>query len=264
MARAFNQPVDPALLESIEQEERLNKILFKEEKKIVGHEEGTTFLNRKPIFEEQVITEVAPLDLLPQQPAKPAETNLQPPDDYKVNQVAAYLNTVANTKKPPLAAALQDNEFQALRKTVLDLLQKVNTLSWGGGGTGIVRIWNADDFDRNSAGNGKYMKFQDGWFILDEINPYEVVHNTTLVTNNTYVVGDTDYYIGVNVNAKSTIILPITPDSGRMIIIKDESGNAQLYPIKIDGNIDNDPGGAEIRINNGAVQLIYRNGWRIV
>ncbi len=31
MARAFNQPVDPALLESIEQEERFAKLLFKEE-----------------------------------------------------------------------------------------------------------------------------------------------------------------------------------------------------------------------------------------
>ena len=56
MARAFNQPVDPAILESIEQEERLSKILFKEEKKIVGHEEGTTFLNRKPIFEEKLLS----------------------------------------------------------------------------------------------------------------------------------------------------------------------------------------------------------------
>jgi hypothetical protein len=252
MMRAFGQE-DKDLAEQIKREEEFAKLLFKEE----TVEEKV----------EEILVEVvqpAPIEELPPQPAKPAETNLQPPEEYKVNQVTNYLDTVSNTKKPPLVAALQDNEFQALRKTVLDLLQKVNTLSWGGGGTGAVRIFDQDDFDRNSVGNGKYMKWQDGWFVMDEINPFEVVHNTTLVTSNTYVVTDSDYYIGVNVNERSTIILPSDPDSGRMVIIKDESGNAQLYPIKIDGNIDNDPGGAEIRINNGGVQLIYRNGWRIV
>jgi hypothetical protein len=49
------------------------------------------------------------------------------------------------------------------------------------------------------------------------------------------------------------------------VVIKDESGHAQLTPIAIVGNIDNDPNGAEIRINNGAVQLVYHNnGWRII
>jgi hypothetical protein len=249
MARMFGQPVDPALIESIEREEKLAAALFNESKKEPE--------KPIPILKEDLITEAEP-------EPKPAETNLQPPEEYKVQQVTNYLDTVSNTKKPPLAAALMDKEFEALRKTVMDLLQKVNTLSWGGGGTGAVRIFDQDDFDRSTVGNGKYMKWQNGWFVMDEINPFEVVHNTTLVTSNTYVVGDTDYYIGVNVNERSTIILPLIPDSGRMVIIKDESGNAQLYPIKIDGNVDNDPGGAEIRINNGGVQLIYRNGWRIV
>ena len=250
MARMLGQPIDPILVESIEREEQLKKLLFKEEVIV----EKTV-----PILKEDLLTEV-----VPEPTPKPAETNIQPPEEYKVQQVANYLDTVSKAKKPPLVTALQDNEFEALRKTVHDLLQKVNTLSWGGGGTGAVRINDQDDFDRTSYGEGRYLKWSDGMFRLDEINPYEVVHNTTLVTSNTYVVGDTDYYIGVNVNERSTIILPSVPDAGRMVIIKDESGNAQLYPIKIDGNVDNDPGGAEIRINNGGVQLIYRNGWRIV
>jgi hypothetical protein len=255
MMRAFGQE-DKDLAEQIRREEEFAKLLFKEEEKQVEEQ-----VIEDPVVE---VVEAAAIEELPPQPAKPAETNLQPPEEYKVNQVINYLDTVSNTKKPPLAAALQDNEFQALRKTVLDLLQKVNTLSWGGGGTGAVRIFDQDDFDRNSVGNGKYMKWQDGWFVMDEINPFEVVHNTTLVTSNTYVVTDSDYYIGVNVPEYTTIILPLAPDSGRMLIIKDESGFAQLNPIKLDGNVDNDPNGAEIRINNGGVQLIYRNGWRIV
>lgn len=83
-----------------------------------------------------------------------------------------------------------------------------------------------------------------------------------------YTVGRKDYYVGVNANVKSYITLP-TPGqnlkNGRVVVIKDESGHAQLTPIKIIGTIDNDPNGAEIRINNGALQLLYRDGsWRII
>jgi hypothetical protein len=197
-----------------------------------------------------------------------------------------------------------------MRRTIAEMMQKISTLSWGGGGTGIVRLFDADDFDRNTVGEGKFMKFSNGWFVLETVNPgaqgpqgsqgavgaqgsqglqgaqgfqgvqgaqgsqgfqgvqgasgSQGVYSTTIVTSNTYVVANSDYYIGVNNASYTTITLPSTPVSGRMVIIKDESGNAQLYPIKLDGNVDNDPGGAEIRINNGGVQLIYRNGWRIV
>lgn len=82
-----------------------------------------------------------------------------------------------------------------------------------------------------------------------------------------YEINRKDYYVGVNCDIKSYITLP-TPDrnlkNGRVVIVKDESGHAQLTPIKIIGTIDNDPNGAEIRINNGAIQFIYRDGWRIV
>ena len=268
MARMFGQPVDQALIESVEREEKLAAALFKEEKKptIIGYEEGTTFLNRKPIFEEpQVLTEIAPLDELPPQPAKSAETNLQPPEEYKVNQVSAYLDTVNNTKKPPLAAALQDNEFQALRKTVLDLLQKVNTLSWGGGGTGIVRIYDADDLDRSTVQNGRYMKYQNGYFVMDEINPFDIVHNTTLVTTPTYTVQDNDYYIGVNRAGPVTIIIPSEPDSGREMVIKDESGNCETHNITVSGPVDNDANGFILAVNNGAVHMLFRGDyWRII
>lgn len=248
MARMFGQPVDQALVESVEREEKLTAALFgkKEEPKI-------------PILKEDLITEAEPI------PAKPAETNLQPPEEYKVQQVANYLDTVSNTKKPPLATALQDNEFQALRKTVLDLLQKVNTLSWGGGGTGIVRIYDADDLDRTTVQNGRYMKYMNGMFVMDEINPFDVIHNTTLVTTNTYVVQDNDYYIGVNHAGPVTIVIPSVPDSGREIVIKDESGNCETHNITISGPVDNDANGAILAVNNGALHMLFRGDyWRII
>ena len=245
MMKAFGQPVDQELVESIRREEEFSKLLFKEEKKEV-------------IVEEQVMLKEADPEPLPVQPEKPAETNIQPPEDYKVQQVAAYLDTVAKTQTPPLATALQDNEFQALRKTVMDLLNKVNTLSWGGGGTGIVRIYDADDLDRTTVQNGRYMKYQDGWFVMDEINPFDVIHNTTLVTTPTYVVQDNDYYIGVNRAGPVTIIIPSVPDSGREIVIKDESGNCEIHNITISGPIDNDANGAILAVNNGALHMLFR------
>lgn len=181
MARAFGQPVDQELLESIEREEKLAAALFgkKDEPKI-------------PILKEDLITEAEPI------PApKPAETNLQPPEEYKVQQVTNYLDTVSNTKKPPLVTALQDNEFQALRKTVQDLLQKVNTLSWGGGGTGAVRIHDQDDFDRTSYGERKVMRWLNGMFRLDTVTGLEdftygsfsdTTHQTANVANTAYEV----------------------------------------------------------------------------
>jgi hypothetical protein len=253
MMKTFGQPIDEELVASIRREEELNEKFFgvKKEEKIISYEKGTTFLNRKPILENtQVLTEADPA---------PAPAFTPPTVVDVVQQTVNVLNTAnANTN------IYRDKELEGMRRTLAEMVQKINTLSWGGGGTGIVRIFDADDFDRNTVGEGKYMKWQNGWFVLDEINPFEVVYNTTIVTSNTYVVQDQDYYIGVNVPEYTTIILPIAPSSGRMLIVKDESGFAQLNPIKLDGNIDNDPDGAEIRINNGGVQLIYRNGWRIV
>ena len=85
-----------------------------------------------------------------------------------------------------------------------------------------------------------------------------------LITNN-YTITRKDYYVGVNAVSAVTITLP---DSiafpGRKVIIKDESGNCASNPITVLGNVDNDPGGVILQNNNGGIQLIYREGWRII
>jgi hypothetical protein len=85
----------------------------------------------------------------------------------------------------------------------------------------------------------------------------------TLVTTATYLATTSDYYIGVNRTGTVAITLP-TPSNGYELIIKDESGACATYPISIVGTIDNDVGGAILSINNGALYLIYRSGWRII
>lgn len=80
-----------------------------------------------------------------------------------------------------------------------------------------------------------------------------------------YNVARKDHYLGVNYAGPVTINMPsgyIEP--GRMVIIKDESGNCSANPISVVGNIDNDPNGFILQIDNGGIQMIYREGWRIV
>jgi hypothetical protein len=226
MARNMGQP-DLKLEESIRLEEELNSRLFK-----------------KPQI--QILKEEIP-------PAPPA---FEPPK--KADIVQQTVNAISSPKfaKNELPD-FQKAELDGIRKQIAELVQRMGTLSWGGGGTGVVRINDTDDFDRTSYGEGRTMRWVDGAFRLTE-------HTTTYVTSNNYIVLEGDCYVGVNNASYTTITLPTTVINGKMVIIKDESGFAQLNPIKIVGNIDNDPEGAEIRINNGAVQLLYRNGWRIV
>lgn len=89
-------------------------------------------------------------------------------------------------------------------------------------------------------------------------------HRTTVVVSDSYNVGRHDYYIGVDYPGNVAVYLPTTVNNGRVLVIKDESGSAAHYPITVVGRVDNDPDGFILRVNNGAVQLIYRNGWRII
>lgn len=89
-------------------------------------------------------------------------------------------------------------------------------------------------------------------------------HKTTVVSSSSYNVGRHDYYIGVDYPDNVAIYLPTTVKNGRVLVIKDESGSAGFYPITVVGLVDNDPDGFIIKVNNGAVQLIYSNGWRII
>jgi len=90
-----------------------------------------------------------------------------------------------------------------------------------------------------------------------------LLRNTAIVTTATYTATSSDWYIGVNRAGTVTITLPAgTP--GQELVIKDESGACSAHPITIIGTIDNDSGGAILSINNGALHLIYRSGWRII
>ena len=201
------------------------------------------------IDESVVLTEISP----------PAAATV-PDQEQLVLQVSNVLKTAnSNTN------IYRDREIEGMRRTIAEMMQKISTLSWGGGGTGIVRLFDADDFDRATVGEGKFMKFSNGWFVLDDINPGEIVNNTTVVTTNTYTVVSTDYYIGVNYAGPVTITIPASISSGREVVIKDESGNCETNNITVNAKVDNDANGFILAINNGAVHMLYRDdSWRII
>ena len=88
-------------------------------------------------------------------------------------------------------------------------------------------------------------------------------YNTRLVTTDSYTVVQDDYYVGVNYAGVCTITLPVSTN-GDKVVIKDESGHCSQNHIVLSGNVDNDPGGAILAMDNGAIHMIYRDGWRII
>ena len=157
-------------------------------------------------------------------------------------------------------------EFDLINKKIKFLEQWIGKINNAGPGGGEVNLRWLDDVKRDTIADGRWLKYSeaDKKFVFDDINPFQVVNNTTEVTTSTYTVDENDYYIGVNYAGPVTITLPSSTNSGRMLIIKDEDGDSETNPITVLGTVDNDTGGFIIQVNNGAIQLIYRNGWRIV
>ena len=97
-----------------------------------------------------------------------------------------------------------------------------------------------------------------------------VIQSTTSVTGATYSVTISDFYIGVSYAGIASVILPSNPETGRMIVVKDESGYAgdPYKYIVITGATASDTIdrklSATININNASLQFIYNNGWRII
>jgi hypothetical protein len=200
----------------------------------------------QPIVEE-VLVEIAPV--IEQPPTVP--------------EIDKYLTGKSFQQPDPDKV---DPNIKAIQDKLKFMEQAIGRIAAHGPGSGEVNLRWLDDVKRDTISDGRWLKYSeaDKKFVFDEINPYEVVYNTTLVTTPTYTVDSDDYYIGVNYAGPVTITLPASANSGRMLIIKDEDGDAETNPITVLGTVDNDVGGFIIQINNGAIQMIYRNGWRIV
>ena len=169
-------------------------------------------------------------------------------------------STVVNPE-PVLAQPQRD-----LEREVKYLKEWVSRIAATGPGGGEVNLRYLDDIDRSSISTGKFLTYQPNTrlFTFEAVPAGQTVNATTAVTTGSYTISTQDYYIGVNTSTSVTISMPVSTTSGRTIIIKDESGRCSKNEITIAGTIDNDTSGAILAIDNGALHLIYRQGWRII
>lgn len=200
----------------------------------------------QPIVEE-VLVEIAPV--IEQPPTVP--------------EIDKYLTGKSFQQPDPDKV---DPNIKAIQDKMKFLEQAIGRIAAAGPGSGEVNLRWLDDVKRDTIADGRWLKYSeaDKKFVFDEINPYEVVYNTTLVTTATYTVDNDDWYIGVNRAGPVSITLPTSPSSGRVLVIKDESGNASINPITVLGTVDNDAGGFILQMDNGGIQMVYRSGWRVI
>jgi hypothetical protein len=202
----------------------------------------------------------------------PIEKQTEPKQDFISSVVNSITKEETNKIKEHTDLFNQPN-VKLVDPTVKSLQDKlkfledwVSKISMAGPGGGEVNFRYLDDVNSGSIGENKYLTYnQDNRkFYFDYITNNTIVNNTTFVTSNTYSLVSTDYYVGVNSPEATTIFLQTTAQEGKIIVIKDESGNCSINPISVVGNVDNDIGGFILKIDNGAIQMVYRNGWRII
>jgi hypothetical protein len=93
---------------------------------------------------------------------------------------------------------------------------------------------------------------------------------TVSITGATYAATPLDYYIGVSYAGQSVVTLPTNPETGREIVVKDESGHAGdnvnrwITIYGADTNKIDNQDSAILNISNGGLHFIYNNGWRII
>ena len=208
------------------------------------------------IVEDMLIEEIPAQSVIKTQVERQAEVQAD---------VTKYLKDGGKSFQQP-NPDLVSKDIDAIRQKMKFLEQAIGKIAATGPGGGEVNLRWLDDVKRDTISDGRWLKYSeaDKKFVFDEINPYEVVYNTTEVTTPTYTVDDNDWYIGVNYAGPVTITMPTSPSSGRVLVIKDESGNASINPITVLGTVDNDTGGFILQMDNGGIQMVYRSGWRVI
>ena len=218
----------------------------------------------KQLGELETIKEETLIEAVPEIPAQPVIKSPEQRKQETEDSVSKYLTGKSFQQPQP---DLVDKNVEDIRLKIKFLEQAIGRIAATGPGGGEVRLEFLDDVDRPSAKlDGRYLKYDatlKKW-VGDTIETGDVVYNTTLVETPTYTVVDGDWYIGVNYAGTVTITLPTTATNGRVLVIKDESGNCSSNPINATGTVDNDAGGFSLQLDNGGIQMVYRAGWRII
>ena len=249
-SKAMNEPIDAAIVEEVERYEQIQRDII----------ESIRSNSIKDLQEASVvIIEEAPKELdYPKPPTLDEVLNFIQEEKHELVQSQA---SEESPKTETTELTLAERAAEHITKEV-KLEEKADSYQQP---DAAVSIRNIEDVKRK-------IKYLEDWIAKisltgpgggagDVIN---LDHPVKVVTGD-YTLTRKDYYVGVNANTQVHITIPTSiAFPGRRIIIKDESGRCSKFPIIVSGNVDNDPGGFILRINNGAIQMIYREGWRIV
>lgn len=264
-AKSLGQAPDPKAVEQIREHYEFQKKIIESVKANSSNDLSEAFgqkIEKEPIH-ELVQTQAIEENL--------AEETL--PDTATTKQSLAERAAKLITEAPKKDSYQQpdvplvDGSMKAVRDKLKFLEQWLGKVSMTGSGGGEVKLRFLDDVDRQTISDGLFLKYSaaSGKFIFASQEHDEPQVNTAYVTTSSYTLSNVDSYVGIDYAGPANVFLPsVNVSNGRLLYIKDESGNASINQITINGNIDNDSSGAILATNNGSLQLIYRNGWRIV
>ena len=236
-SKAMNEPIDPALIEEVERYELLQKEIMESVRKNSINDLVNAVVPTEPELEKEYPKPPTLEEVLDYIKEPEPVIDSKPEPETLISKTADLITKEVKIEEQSYQQPNSDlpgrslNDIRKKLKFLEDWISKISLTGPGGGAGDVINL-----------------------------------DMPTIVVTGDYTITRRDYYVGVNCDTKVNITLPdpSTIVNGREVIIKDESGHAQLTPIKVIGTVDNDPNGFEIRINNGSVTLIYRNGWRIV
>ena len=255
-ARAMNEPIDPSLAEEVDKYEALQEEISQSVKSnlftdLVQASKIVQFPVKEPVIETtrmqyplppslddlEALLEATKEELVEVVKEEPAPVQEEKPEtliDKSVKHITKELKLEAKSdsyQQPDADLATKNiNDVRKKIKYLEDWIAKISLTGPGGGAGDTISL------------------------------DYPV----KLVTQD-YTFTHKDYYVGVNATASITITIPdYIGFAGRKIVIKDESGNCASNPIVVNGTVDNDVGGFILQMNNGGIQMIYRDGWRII
>jgi len=262
LAQRFGQPPAPGLVEEIQRLEEEQRCARLREDEI----RSRLAADLQQIWGEHHELVQPPPESPPEPTEQPSEPEPQPVQTTVTESIADKVARVITEQgvvapDPVLAQPQKD-----LEREIKYLREWVSRIAATGPGGGEVNLRYLDDIDRSSIATGKFLTYEPSTrlFTFEAVPAGQTVNATTAVTTGSYTISTQDYYVGVNTSTSVTISMPVSTTSGRTIIIKDESGRCSINNITIAGTIDNDTSGAILAIDNGALHLIYRQGWRII
>lgn len=234
-AKAMNEPIDPILVEEVERYERTLSDVIESIKQNSLNDLATAAKQPGVIAEEftQNLSIGYPMPPTVEEViahVQPIKTIVEKTAEHITKEVKLEEKTDSYQQPDADLPARSVKDIRKKIKFLEDWISKISLTGPGGGAGDIISL----------------------------------EHPVKLVTSD-YTLNRKDYYVGVNAAATVHITIPSSIGyPGRRIIIKDESGRCSRFPIIVSGNVDGDPGGFILRIDNGAIQMIYREGWRIV